>query len=182
MADASPRIDICGSEGSAPAPGHTVNQQHAWLGLDPLPLSPLTPLLLTKPGVSHLGGGVGRRACLPKGAGGSWQKPGAKSVHQPHGGAQAGPGSYQAQVLACPLGWEPCSPRLGIEGVGRERCGVPGSSPHCSECPLPPAPHHESYSLSEAKPYTLHSFYQKFRYIIGLETQEPRPDPETIAK
>lgn len=26
--------------------------------------------------------------------------------------------------------------------------------------PLPPAPRHESYSLSEAKPYTLHSFYQ----------------------
>lgn len=62
MADASPRIDICGSEGSAPAPGHTVNQQHAWLGLGPLPLSPLTPLLLTKPGVSHLGGWGGEPA------------------------------------------------------------------------------------------------------------------------
>lgn len=69
-----PRIDLCGSEGSAAAPRHTVNHQQAWLGVGHLPLSPLTRLLLTIPGVSHLGVGVGRRGCLHKGAGRTWHR------------------------------------------------------------------------------------------------------------
>lgn len=46
----------------------------------------------------------------------------------------------QAQALACPLGREPCSPPLGIEGVGVNASGwpqAPSFSLHHSEGQLP---------------------------------------------